>query len=76
MNLLCLSSHASERAPEGAALAERMNTQDLNHLRDLFSNFAIMNSTKAKPESATHDEAEKDWCNEWNRLITIYSACQ
>lgn len=76
MSLLCLSSYASERAPEGAALAERMDTQDLRRLRDLFSNFAVMSSAKADPENATHGGAVKEWYNEWYRLITIYSACQ
>lgn len=76
LSLLCLSSYASERAPESAELAERMDTQYLRRLRDAFSKFTAMSSSKVDPESVIHSEATKNRYKEWYQLITIYSACQ
>jgi hypothetical protein len=79
---MCLSSYCSERAPEGASLAERMDIQELRRLRDVFSSLGALTITNM---NILHDYnnaiqsrtlKERDLYSEWYRLITTYSSCQ
>jgi hypothetical protein len=76
MSFMCPSSYSSERFPEGTDLAERMDTEYLRSLRDLFSKFGVMSSNRVDSNEESKIKAIRDWYNVWYRLISIYSSCQ